>query len=109
MGWQHQECRVRTFFPSCINSPGGKEYLQGLPDVDSTWKAAVGKRSNDKSTIPAFNFNIHNTVEEKVKVQTLLNNHQKEPVIEAFVQPLFAHTADMGKIENLVIKTNPKF
>ena len=82
---------------SCVNSPGGKVYLKGLPDIDSTRKGAVGKSSKYRSTIPAFNF--HNTLDAKGKVKTILNNHQKEPVIESFVQPLIANTADMEKSE----------
>ena len=79
---------VQKFFPSCVNSPGGKVYLKGLPDIDSTGKGAVGKSSKYRSTIPAFNF--HNTLDAKGKVKTILNNHQKEPVIESFVQSLIA-------------------
>jgi hypothetical protein len=56
----------------------------------------LAKSNNDRSTIPAFNF--HNTVEAKEQVKTLLNNHQKEPVIESFVQPLIANTADIEKV-----------
>jgi hypothetical protein len=66
----------------------------------------LGKRINDRSTIPAFNFNFQHTLEAKGKVKTSINNHQKEPVIEAFVRPLIAHTADMKKVGNLVIRTH---
>jgi hypothetical protein len=97
---------VRKFFPSCVSSPGGKVYLKGLPDIDSTGRGDVGKRNIDRSTIPVLNFNFQHTLEAKGKVKTSINNHQKEPVIEAFVRPLIAHTADTEKVGNLVIRTH---
>ena len=34
---------VNKFFPNYVSSPGGKVYLKGLPDVDSTVKRGMGK------------------------------------------------------------------
>ena len=64
------------------------------------------RSANDNTTIPAVCSNSNNILEEKEKVKSTLNNHQMEPVIEAFVRPLIAHTSDMEKVGNLEIRTH---
>ena len=59
---------VMKFFPTFSNSPGGKEYLNGMPSTNSTAGSVVGKIETERS----------NPSSENIIVSKKLNLHFKD-------------------------------
>ena len=92
---------VSKFFPSFENSLGGRPFLRGVRNMNSSTLGAVGKSSDMRavvSNLPTLNiFENCETTQTKVKTSTL-DCQDKGKSIKHFVNPKMTPAADMRKV-----------
>ena len=99
-----KEDLIKNFFPSCVNSPGGTEYLNGRKETNSSRKRAVRKM---ELNLTSENSDNENDLFIQKKVKPLDLNLVEEPVVKVLVTTQRNDIADKEKGGKGVSKNFP--